>query len=84
MTAQYQTIKEYQAQIKKNFPFGVPWVTPYEAFCQHHYNFDVIAQEYGLKAVLGTNTRHLERMPSKSIIAPRKFINNDIIKGVNL
>ena len=75
MTEQFKTMKEYQADIKRRYPLGVPWNTPYEDFCQHYYNFDVIAQDYGLKQE-ATNTRPIQTKPSKPILTYKKVVTN--------
>jgi hypothetical protein len=68
MTFPFKNLKEYQADIKRRHPLGVPWVTPYEAFCQHYYNFDVIAREYGLQRE--DNNRPLKTKPKVIITKP--------------
>ena len=83
MAQQFETMKQYQADIKRRFPVGVPWITPYEAFCQHHYNFDVIAQDYGLKREV-PNAQPVEMRPSKPIVVSHRPASNDTNKGVKL
>lgn len=68
MTQQFKTMKQYQDDIKRRYPLGVPWNTPYEAFCQHYYNFDVIAREYGLQRE--DNNRPFRTKPKIIITKP--------------
>jgi hypothetical protein len=68
-------MKEYQADIKRRYPLGVPWNTPYEDFCQHYYNFDVIAQDYGLKQE-AANNQSIKRRTSKPTMTFKKVLTN--------
>jgi hypothetical protein len=86
MAANFSTLKEFQADIKKRYPLGVPWITPYEAFCQHYYNFAVIAEDYGLvdKSLVNHRPirvapRVLPDRPPMQPIRPR-----EVVKGVQL
>jgi len=86
MAAKFETIKAYQADIKKRYPLGVPWVTPYEQFCQHHYNFAVIAEDYGLTDKSLENHRPVRVtprvLPERAPIQPIK--PREIVRGVQL
>ncbi len=85
MMSKFNSIAEYQSDIKRRYPLGVPFITPYEAFCRHHYNFDVIARDYELQP--DDNSRPIRIAPFKMpipmpVIIPRNHIEQ--IKGVEL
>ena len=86
MAAKFETLKEYQADISKRYPLGVPFITPYEHFCRHHYNFAVIAEDYGLSdkslenhRPIRVKTRVLPERPPIQPVKPR-----EMVKGVEL
>ena len=83
----FDTIAEYQADIKRRFPEGVPWITPYEQFCRVYYNFETIARDYGLSEAK-ENTRPIRQAPIKPAIPKAVIIPQqtkiETVKGVDL